>query len=48
MKDNRLHLKLKPEIDKMLREIAQITQLKLVTIVSNGIKEEYKKLNGDK
>lgn len=41
MKDNRLHLKLTPEIDAKLREIAKITGLKLVRIVSNGIELEY-------
>ena len=44
MEVKRLNLKLAPNIDKMLREIARVTKLKLVTIISNGIESEYNKL----
>ena len=40
MKEKRLNLKLKPEIDAMLRETARLTKLKMVTIISNGIEEQ--------
>ncbi len=43
-KEKRLNLKLLPEVDQKLREIAQVTKLKLVTIISNGILSEYQKL----
>lgn len=39
----RLNIQLKPDIDKMLRDISLDTQLKLITIISNGIKSEYVK-----
>lgn len=39
----RLNLQLTPETDAMLREISDITGLKLVTIISQGIKGEYAK-----
>ncbi len=39
----RLNLKLKPTIDAMLREIAKKTGLKLVTIISKGIEEQYQR-----
>jgi hypothetical protein len=42
----RLNLKLQPDIDAKLREIAQLTKLKLVTIISNGIEAEYEKVKG--
>jgi predicted DNA binding CopG/RHH family protein len=41
--DKRLNLKLTTEVDNLLRELASKTGLKLVTIISNGIKSEYKK-----
>lgn len=44
----RLNLELKPDIDKMLREIAVKTGLKLVTIISKGIEGEYKKFTNEK
>ena len=40
----RLNLQLKLDIDQKLREIAEKTKLKLVTIISNGIESEYQKL----
>ena len=39
----RLNLKLRPDIDKMLREIADKTGLKLVTIISKGIEQQHQK-----
>ncbi len=39
----RLNLQLKPDIDKMLREIALDTKLKLITIISNGIESEHRR-----
>lgn len=44
MQVKKLNLKLQPETDAKLREIALKTKLKLVTIISNGIDEEYKKI----
>jgi hypothetical protein len=43
-KVNKLNLQLTPEIDAMLREIAEVTGLKMVRIISNGIKKEYAKM----
>ncbi len=42
----RLNLKLNSDIDTKLREIARLTKLKLVTIISNGIESEYEKVKG--
>jgi hypothetical protein len=39
----RLNLKLAADIDAMLREMASATGLKLVTIISHGIRAEYKR-----
>lgn len=39
----RLNLKLSAEVDAKLRELARVTKLKLVTIISNGIESEYDK-----
>lgn len=39
----KLNLKLSPEIDAKLRELARLTKLKMVTIISNGIEREYEK-----
>lgn len=39
----RLNLKLASPTDIMLREMARVTKLKLVTIISNGIESEYKR-----
>ncbi len=39
----RLNLKLAADIDAMLREMATATGLKLVTIISKGIKAEHKR-----
>lgn len=47
-KEKRLNLKLLPEVDQKLREIAQVTKLKLVTIISNGILSEYQKLKKER
>lgn len=44
MNVKRLNVKFTPSVDKMLREIAAITKLKLVTILSNGVESEYGKL----
>ncbi len=44
----RLNLKLKAETDAKLREIAERTGLKLVTIISKGIEEEYRKMEIEK
>jgi hypothetical protein len=43
MSIKRLNLELKPETDAKLREIAKLSGLKLVTIISNGITEQYEK-----
>lgn len=40
--DKRLNLKLTPEVDSMLREIARRTGLKLVTIIAQGIEHQYR------
>lgn len=40
----RLNLALSARIDKMLRDIAAKTGLKLVTIISQGIEVQYRKL----
>jgi hypothetical protein len=40
-KVKRLNLKLRPNIDKMLRELSAKTGLKLVTIISQGIEKLY-------
>ena len=39
----RLNLHLAATVDAMLREMANATGLKLVTIISNGIKAEHKR-----
>lgn len=44
----RLNLQLSASVDAMLREIASATELKLVTIISNGIKAEHKRWKGEK
>ncbi len=42
----RLNLALAPRIDQMLRDIAAKTGLKLVTIISQGIEAQHRKLEG--
>ena len=44
MSSKRLNLQLKPQIDLMLREISAKTGLKLVTIISQGIEQQFAKL----
>lgn len=39
--DKRLNLKLTAETDAQLREIAERTGLKMVTIISQGIKHQH-------
>lgn len=40
----RLNLRLSIEVDRKLREIADKTGLKMVTIISKGIEHEFAKL----
>lgn len=42
----RLNLKLKPEINEKLRKIAELTGLKLVTIISLGIQKIWEEKYG--